>query len=128
MGLYLLNDYTDYHKKEDIISREYWVDRGTDDDWHRDRDNNSGSGGGEETTEPTMETEETTTQSPGGGGGWYGYGFDEGIKSAVLAEIVDEETGKIIPIEGVTFELYETNRSLQILNTYYPNKISYRDF
>lgn len=128
LGLYLLNDYTDYHKKEDIISREYWSDRGTDDDWHRDRDNNSGGGGGEETTEPTTETEETTTQSPGGGGGWYGYGFDEGIKSAVLAEIVDEETGKIIPIEGVTFELYETNRSLQILNTYYPNKISYRDF
>ncbi|MFR4926544.1 MAG: hypothetical protein ACLUB3_01205 [Clostridium sp.] len=43
---------------------------------------------------------------------------------------MDDETDRIIPDEGVRFELYRTDWGLQngmgpqILNTYYPEKIS----
>jgi len=61
------------------------------------------------------------------GGDGYGPG-DDGVKSAVLAELIDGETGRIVKAENVEFELYESNGTLQILNTYYPEKISYRTF
>lgn len=61
------------------------------------------------------------------GGDGYGPG-DEGVKSAVLAELIDGETGRIVKAENVKFELHESNGSLQILHTYYPEKISYRTF
>ena len=67
----------------------------------------------------------------GGGGG----GYDEdGVKAAVFAELIDEETERRIQEAGVRFELYRTdtahliNGSLQTLNTYYPEKISYREY
>ena len=66
-----------------------------------------------------------------GGGGGYG---EDGIKTAVFVEVVDDETERRIPEAGVTFELYRTdtthlqNGSLQTLNTYYPEKINYRDY
>ena len=43
-------------------------------------------------------------------GGGYG---DEGIKSAVFTELVDDETDRIISDEGVRFELYRTDWGLQ---------------
>ena len=64
-----------------------------------------------------------------GGGGAYP---DEGVKSAVYVELVDAETDRPIQEENIRFELYRTDithlqeGSLQILNTYYPEKISYR--
>lgn len=61
------------------------------------------------------------------GGDGYGPG-DEGVKSAVLAELIDGETRRIVKAENVKFELHESNGSLQILHTYYPEKISYRTF
>ena len=66
-----------------------------------------------------------------GGGGMYP---DEGVKSAVYVELVDDETDRPIPEAGIRFELYRTDNttlqegSLQQLNTYYPEKITYREY
>ena len=52
----------------------------------------------------------------------------------MFAELIDEETERRIQEAGVRFELYRTdtahliNGSLQTLNTYYPEKISYREY
>lgn len=67
--------------------------------------------------------EEEIYETAGGG-----YPEDEGIKSAVLVELVDAETGRTIKKSGVDFELYGNGEALQILNTYYPKKVSYRIF
>ena len=59
---------------------------------------------------------------------------EDGVKAAVFAELIDEETERRIQEAGVRFELYRTdtahliNGSLQTLNTYYPEKINYRDY
>lgn len=61
----------------------------------------------------------------------YGNGYNsinDGFKSAVLAELVDGETGRIVRAEEAEFELYGDNGAIQILHTYYPEKISYRKF
>ena len=55
-------------------------------------------------------------------------GEGDGSKSAVLASLVDGETGKAIPAKDVTFELYSDSKALTVLNTYYPVKKSYRTF
>lgn len=55
-------------------------------------------------------------------------GFDEGVKSAVYVEVVDAETLKTIKKAGVSFELYGKNGELEILNTYYPVKTSYKKY
>lgn len=135
--LYLLYD-TPRYTREDTVSREYAADDGgtdrEDDDGDDDEEDGGGGGGSQETTEEETETEteieeETTAFAAGGGYGYgYGPGFDEGIKSAVFVELVDAETEKVIKEAGVDFELYESNGALQILNTYYPRKISYRQF
>lgn len=78
-------------------------------------------------------------QGGGGTGGGYpvsyptsgkdtDYGHD---KAAVFVTVVDEETGKTIKKEGITFELFrgENNTSnLQTLHTYYPEKVAYKRF
>ncbi|WP_130837080.1 MSCRAMM family protein [Lachnoclostridium sp. Marseille-P6806] len=73
-----------------------------------------------------------TIESGGGGGNGDEEGDrpgeDEGIKSAVYVEVVDEETKRRIRISDITFELYEKNGAMEILNTYYPEKISYRQY
>ena len=52
----------------------------------------------------------------------------------MFAELIDEETERRIQEAGVRFELYRTdtahliNGGLQTLNTYYPEKISYREY
>ena len=59
---------------------------------------------------------------------------DEGVKSAVYVELVDDETDRPIPEAGIRFELYRTDNTtlqegtLQQLNTYYPEKITYREY
>lgn len=100
------------------------------------RDDEEGDSYGEYETEPETEAETWEDHDDGGGdddggggdGIGPGWGEEEGIKSAVLVELVDEETQRIVRTEGVRFELYEANGALQILNTYYPEKISYREF
>ncbi len=129
LGLYLLSDYTGYDKKQgtDDGTSSAYDDHHDDGSWyHDDRNgttNSSGGGSGKYDEQPIIQT--------GGGGGW---GYDEGIKSAVFAKLVDAETNKIIPVDGVRFELYGTDRfhkqngALQVLNTYYPDKISYKEY
>lgn len=68
----------------------------------------------------------------GGGGGGSGTGTgdgpDKGIKSAVFVVMVDAETDRTIKEVGVQFELYGADNSLQILNVYYPEKVSFRKY
>ena len=80
--------------------------------------NNNSNGG---STHPEQETEtETETESE--------YPYEEEAKSAVYVWLVDAETDKTIKEEDVTFELYGSRRNRMTLNTYYPLKISYREF
>lgn len=127
LGLYLLSNYTGLRapssSSEEAASSGWhdddydgWHDGGADDD--------PGDGDGR--------YDQQIIQTGGGGGGG---GYDEdGVKAAVFAELIDEETERRIQEAGVRFELYRTdtahliNGSLQTLNTYYPEKISYREY
>ena len=53
---------------------------------------------------------------------------EEGVKSAVYVMLVDADTGRTVKEAGVVFELYSVEHGLQILNTYYPERISFREF
>ena len=126
LGLYLLSDYTGL--EEPSSSSEEAASSGWHDDdydgWHdggADDDPGDGDGDGR--------YDQQIIQTGGGGG------YDEdGVKAAVFAELIDEETERRIQEAGVRFELYRTdtahliNGSLQTLNTYYPEKISYREY
>lgn len=126
LGLYLLSDYTGL--EEPSSSSEEAASSGWHDDdydgWHDGgADDDPGDGDGR--------YDQQIIQTGGGGGG----GYDEdGVKAAVFAELIDEETERRIQEAGVRFELYRTdtahliNGSLQTLNTYYPEKISYREY
>lgn len=127
LGLYLLSDYTNYYDSSstgDGGASSNW----NDDDhggWYYDGGTGNGNGDGD----GDGQYDEQIIQTGGGGG----YGED-GIKTAVFVEVVDEETERRIPEAGVRFELYRTdtthlqNGSLQTLNTYYPVKINYREY
>lgn len=126
LGLYLLSDYTGL--EEPSSSSEEAASSGWHDDdydgWHDGgADDDPGDGDGR--------YDQQIIQTGGGGGG----GYDEdGVKAAVFAELIDEETERRIQEAGVRFELYRTdtahliNGGLQTLNTYYPEKISYREY
>lgn len=127
LGLYLLSDYTGL--EEPSSSSEEAASSGWHDDdydgWHdggADDDPGDGDGDGR--------YDQQIIQTGGGGGGY----DEDGVKAAVFAELIDEETERCIQEAGVRFELYRTdtahliNGSLQTLNTYYPEKISYREY
>ena len=125
LGLYLLSDYTGL--EEPSSSSEEAASSGWHDDdydgWHDGgADDDPGDGDGR--------YDQQIIQTGGGGGGY----DEDGVKAAVFAELIDEETERRIPEAGVRFELYRTdtahliNGSLQTLNTYYPEKISYREY
>ena len=138
LGLYLLNTYSGYREgdvpKQETEAEQQADGRGwTETEGQREsNDHDSNGGGGSEAESETHETETETetrqTETEPSGGRGYGYGDDEGLKSAVLAELIDGETRRLIPIAGIPFELYRQNGGLQILNTYYPEKISYREY
>lgn len=103
--------------------------------------NAGGDAGGGEGTDPNGSSEAdqpdgmtehdgTTDHDGGGGGAGTGTGTepDKGIKSAVFVEMVDAETDRTIKEQGVQFELYGEDNALQILNVYYPEKISFRNY
>lgn len=128
LGLYLLSNYTGL--EEPSSSSEEAASSGWHDDdydgWHDGgADDDPGDGDGR--------YDQQIIQTGGGGGGGGGYDED-GVKAAVFAELIDEETERRIQEAGVRFELYRTdtahliNGSLQTLNTYYPEKISYREY
>ncbi len=110
-----------------------------------DWDDGGGGHGGHYTPVPTPDWTPTVTPtvtptylprpgSGGGGGGGNGGGDgpgdtpDNGFKSAVYVMLVDAETERTIKEADVQFELYTEDGGLQILNTYYPERISYRSF
>lgn len=143
LGLYILNAYTGYEDATvdkpyngTTAVKKYNDDSNTDQNEDSQNDNsdhsdNSGGGSGGDTIKDDNDEEEEQEQQiivSSGGGRGYGTGRDDGIKSAVFVELVDEETDQIIRDKGVDFELYESKGALQILNTYYPDKISYRKF
>lgn len=56
---------------------------------------------------------------------------DKGEKAAVFVTVVDADTGNAIKEEGISFELYEGDKSatgLKKLYTYYPNKVEYEEY
>ena len=125
LGLYLLSDYTGL--EEPSSSSEEAASSGWHDDdydgWHDGgADDDPGDGDGR--------YDQQIIQTGGGGGGY----DEDGVKAAVFAELIDEDTERRIQEAGVRFELYRTdtahliNGSLQTLNTYYPEKISYREY
>ena len=125
LGLYLLSDYTGL--EEPSSSSEEAASSGWHDDdydgWHDGgADDDPGDGDGR--------YDQQIIQTGGGGGGY----DEDGVKAAVFAELIDEETERRIQEAGVRFELYRTdtahliNGSLQTLSTYYPEKISYREY
>ena len=133
LGLYILSDYTGYTEGNYPEQETYAAEETTTQDegngdgsWYRDDDHGDGNGDGDGSGDGRYD--EQIIQSGGGGNP------DEGIKSAVFAELVDDETDRIIPEAGISFELYRADAdgyqdgALQILNTYYPEKISYREY
>ena len=77
----------------------------------------SGGGGGEDDENYKYEDPD-----PGAGEG------DGSDRAAVLVQVVDGETGRTIKKVGMQFELYGSNSALQVLSTYYPKKVDYKNF
>ena len=93
---------------------------------------------------PTITPTPTPTPTPipiiasSGGGGGEGGGNgagegpgeepDMGMKSAVLVMTVDGDTERTIKEAGILFELYGNDHALMVLNTYYPERVTYRNF
>ena len=116
------------------------------DDW--DESDEGGAEHGGETPHPTylpFSPSPTPTITPvphaggpGGNGGGEGGGEgagegpgdnpDLGIKSAVYVMMVDAETNRTVKKANVQFELYGENHALQVLNVYYPERVSFRTY
>lgn len=111
LGLYILYKPQE-HTGSDRVDRADTVD-GTNED---SRQPIISGGGG------------TVILQNGGGDEPGDYPEDEGMKSAVFVQLVDATTQNPVKLEGSVFELYRTNGPRQTLNTYYPQKISYRNF
>lgn len=96
--------YDDYHKYDNVADPN---------------DGGGGGGGGGGEDDPGTETPVEINPD---------IGHD---KTAVLVTAVDEETGNAIKKEGTLFELYanrDANGGLLKLNTYYPEKIEYKQY
>ncbi|MDO4305303.1 MAG: SpaA isopeptide-forming pilin-related protein [Eubacteriales bacterium] len=113
-------------------------------------ENDEDSGGNDDKGEDEEEEDDGTEDYDGDGGGGSGTGIgtdpeynyeyplpthngEDWNKAAVYATVVDEETGRAIREAGITFELYEEQvkgdgGALRFLNTYYPEKIEYRNY
>lgn len=125
VDLELGNSYEQYHDNDDgggnhaygDIDDEYGDNR--EDEKEREKYENSGGGGG---GEGGTDTHKFDDPDPGSG---EGYGTD---KAAVFVQVLDGETSRTIKKEGLQFELYGSNSSLQVLHTYYPEKIEYKKF
>lgn len=133
--LYLLYSPERGAEESDKATSSNLVDTENEDNNDNGKDNADGNSHIEETTRNDNNGDDhgngsgNQTINPAGGGDGDGdRPQDEGIKSAVLVQVVDNDTGRIIPKENVTFELYQQNGGLEVLNTYYPQKISYRKY
>lgn len=104
----------DYGSRDyDSGQARYWEEGDQEEGEGKNRDVDGGGGGGGVPTDPTEET----------------YGDGEGLdKAAVMVMVLDAETERTIKKAGIRFELYDNREMLQILNTYYPKKVEYRNF
>ena len=102
-----------------------------------DGNDKDGTGYQEDDDEGHYDEHHTSDSSGGGGGNDEEYPIiisggggdpDEGIKTAIFVKLIDGDTGETIKQKDVTFELYGEKGNMQILNTYYPEKISFRDY
>lgn len=93
-----------------------------DGDSYTTENEDGGGGGGEEGGGEDDADEEFEDPDPGAGEG------DGSDRAAVFVQVMDGETNRTIKKEGITFELYSRNAALQVLNTYYPKKISYKQY
>lgn len=142
LALYLVN-VTDYNEIDpnpgSSVANSYdgvgaVIERPDTSGGHQDADGNDG--GGEGTTPdgssvadlPGGTTDHDGSGGGGGGSGGPGDSPSKGIKSAVFVVMVDAETERTIKEAGVQFELYGADNSLQILNVYYPEKVSFRNY
>lgn len=153
--LYLMQ-IPENNKPDPDLGDSYNVDNELGDDAgtsypHPDGDGeHSGGGGGAEGDDEGEEEEGEEEDEDGGGSGGSGTGIgtdpqynyeyplpthngEDWNKAAVFATVVDEETGRAIREEGLTFELYEEQIRgrggvLRFLNTYYPVKTEYRNY
>jgi len=121
----------DQELKYDQITEEQDANGKTRKESERSSYSETDNEGGEE--EGKEDRKNTNNNNDAGGGNGNGNGEDDpgegdGSKSAVLASLVDGETGKAIQAKDVTFELYSDSKALTVLNTYYPVKKSYRTF
>lgn len=121
LGLYVLHI-------PDIINEDPWPGDSTgelvDDEEGEEEEEEDDEDDNEDT-----EQQQVVVTAGGEGDGDGDYDLPtEGIKSAVFVMLVDADTGKTVKEEGVDFELYSDDNGLQILNTYYPEKITYRDY
>ncbi len=106
--------------------------------------NNDNTGKNDNTSTHRDDHEKENDYSSSGGGG-KGSGVDDPgtktndaiymdvghDKTAVFVTVVDEETKNVIKKEGIRFELYASRNArggLQILHTYYPEKIEYKKY
>ncbi len=92
-------------------------------DWQETHEPDGGEGDGTQTPEPTPTPTPTPTPPSG-----TGPGDDDQGKAAVYVMLIDAETDRTIKEAGVVFELYEQEGTLQVLNTYYPERISFRNY
>lgn len=104
----------DYGSRDyDSGQARYWEEGDQEEGEGDDLDIDGGGGSGGTPTEPTEET--------------HGQGDGED-KAAVYIMVLDSETERTIKKAGIRFELYDDHEMLQILNTYYPKKVEYRNF
>ena len=86
------------------------------------------------TPPPTPTPTAVPTYMPSGGGhahnDYTGYEAEPtvGEKAAVFVKMVDATTDQTVKQENVGFELYLAGGALQVLNSYYPEKATYRSF
>ena len=121
---YRYNEYDDPYDGDNNQNYEHVDDEAGD---TYDRDNNDGGGGGYGGgggDGDGTDTEAFPYEDPDPGAG-EGEGLD---RAAVFVQVIDGETERSIKKAGITFELYDTDALLQTLNTYYPKKISYKEY
>lgn len=124
------DSYEEYHDEEDgggnhaygEIDDEYGNDSGENDYRQNGENGSEGSGGGIGGSGSDDERYKYEDPDPGAG---LGEGND---KAAVFVQVVDGETSRTIKKEGIEFELYGANSALQVLSTYYPDKIDFKKY
>ncbi len=146
LGLYLVQ-IPEYDQKDPDAGNTY-ADGGGDHDegetpeptifvWGPEGGDGGGGGNSEDpnyedsypSPTPTITPTPTPVPQTSGGGPGNGDGDDpDDTKAAVYVMMVDADTTRVIKEPNIQFELYGEDHALQILNTYYPERISFRSY